>query len=386
MCARSAGQHTPAPPLDDPGKVVIKIGSSLLVDSSTGRLRVAWLEALAGDIVGLRARGAQVVVVSSGAVALGRRHLGDASSHLRLDEKQAAAALGQVDLANGYREVFARAQLPVAQVLLTFYDTENRRRYLNARRTIFSLLAAGAVPVVNENDTVATEELRYGDNDRLAARVAQMIDARLLILLSDVDGLYTANPATDPGAEHVAQVPVITDDIARMAGGAGTAVGTGGMQTKILAARIAVAAGCGVMVADGRVAAPISAVHDGARHTWFAPSGTPGSARKRWIAGSLEPRGTLNVDAGARDALLSGRSLLCVGVASVSGQFDRGDAVRVACGDETLGVGLSAYDHADAARLAGAPGADIEARLGYPARPEMIHRDDLVLHATEACA
>ncbi|MEO1576891.1 MAG: glutamate 5-kinase, partial [Pseudomonadota bacterium] len=319
-------------------------------------------------------------------VGLGRRHLAETSRRLRLDEKQAAAALGQVELANGYREVFARAQMPVAQVLLTFYDTENRRRYLNARRTIFSLLAAGAVPVVNENDTVATEELRYGDNDRLAARVAQMIDARLLVLLSDVDGLYTANPSQDPAAEHVADVPVITDDIARMAGGAGSSVGTGGMHTKILAARIAVGAGCGVVVADGRVNGPISAVRDGARHTWFAPSGTPGSARKRWIAGSLEPRGTLHVDAGARDALLGGRSLLCVGVQSVSGQFDRGDAVRVACGDDTLGVGLCAYDHADAARLAGASGGDVEARLGYPARPEMIHRDDLVLHATEACA
>lgn len=385
MCARSAGP-TPAPRLDDPGRVVVKIGSSLLVDSSTGRLRVAWLEALAGDIVALRERGADVVVVSSGAVALGRRHLTDSTRRLRLDESQAAAALGQVDLANGYRDVFARSDLPVAQILLTFYDTENRRRYLNARRTIFSLLAAGAVPVVNENDTVATEELRYGDNDRLAARVAQMIDARLLILLSDVDGLYTADPASDAAAAHVPEVRAITDDIARMAGGAGSQVGTGGMHTKILAARVAVAAGCGVIVADGRVASPIDAVRQGARHTWFAPSGTPGSARKRWIAGSLEPRGTLHVDAGARTALMGGRSLLCVGVQSVSGEFDRGDAVRVACDGQTLGVGLCAFDHADAARLAGAAGPDIEARLGYAARPEMVHRDDLVLQAAEACA
>lgn len=385
MCARSAGP-TPALRLDDPGKVVVKIGSSLLVDPATGRLRIAWLQALAGDIAALRARGADVVVVSSGAVALGRRHLDAGARPLRLEESQAAAALGQVVLANGFRDVFGQRDLAVAQVLLTFHDTEDRRRYLNARRTIFSLFTAGAVPVVNENDTVATEELRYGDNDRLAARVAQMIDARLLVLLSDVDGLYTANPATDASATHVPAVAAITDDIAAMAGGAGSAVGTGGMHTKILAARIAVAAGCGVVVADGRVMAPISAVRDGARHTWFAPSGTPASARKRWIAGSLEPRGTLSVDGGARDALASGRSLLCVGVRDVSGEFGRGDAVRVVCEGLPVGVGLCAFDHSDARRLAGASGDDIEARLGYPARPEMVHRDDLVLHETQACA
>ncbi len=385
MCARSAGP-TPALRIDHYQRVVIKIGSSLLVDSSTGQLRVAWLKALAGDIAALCQRNTDVVIVSSGAVALGRSALNAGNRKLRLDESQAAAALGQVVLANGYRNALAEHKLNVAQVLLTLGDTEHRRRYLNARRTFMSLLEARAVVVVNENDTVATEELRYGDNDRLAARVAQMIDAQLLILLSDVDGLYTANPTDNPGAEHVPEVARITADIARMAGGAGTQVGTGGMRTKIMAARIAVAAGCAVIVADGREPAPVTAIRNGARHTWFAPGGTPLAARKRWIGGSLEPRGTLHVDDGAAAALAAGRSLLCVGVRGVSGQFDRGDAVRVECDGHTVGVGLCAYDHDDAGRLAGASGDAIEQRLGYAARPEMIHRDDLVVGAAEACA
>lgn len=367
--------------LGEPGRVVIKIGSSLLVDAQSGRLRESWLAGLASDIAQLKQANVDVVVVSSGAVALGRRRCGLAGRSLGLDESQAAAALGQVALVESYQRVFAHHDLDVAQVLLTFYDTENRRRYLNARRTLSGLLTLGAIPVINENDTVATEELRYGDNDRLAARVAQMIDARLLVLLSDVDGLYDADPSRHADARLVPCVETITADVDAMAGGAGSDVGTGGMRTKLQAARIAVAAGCAVVITDGRAASPLNALKDGARHTWFAPSGTPGSARKRWIAGSLKPAGAVHVDDGAARALESGKSLLCVGVTGIEGDFERGDAVRVVNGLRTLAVGLSAYDCADARRLIGAAGDTIAQRLGYAGRPEMIHRDDLVLSA-----
>ena len=395
MCARSAGP-TPAHVLDGPGRVVVKVGSSLLIDPGSGALRADWLATLARDIAALHGTGTEVVVVSSGAVALGRtlfcvsREHDSSTSHaprrLRLDECQAAAALGQVALADGYRRVFAAHDVPVAQVLLTVDDTENRRRYMNARRTMQNLFAVGAVPVVNENDTVATEELRYGDNDRLAARVAQMVDARLLVLLSDVDGLYTSDPTRDKDAQHVPRVPTITEETAAMAGGAASSVGTGGMWTKVLAARIAVAAGCAVMIADGRRLAPLAALRDGARHTLFSPLGTPASARKRWIAGSLQPRGEVEVDSGAAAALRQGRSLLCVGVTGVQGSFGRGDAVRVQCGGKPVAVGLCNYDHAEARRLVGAAREGIAKRLGYRGRPEMIHRDDLVLLDALECA
>ena len=360
-------------------RVVVKIGSALLVDVATGELKSPWLESVVADVEALRADGKQVVLVSSGAIALGRGQLGLAPGSLRLDESQAAAATGQIRLAHAFESAFGRVGIRVAQILVTLGDTEERGRYLNARRTINTLLELDALPVVNENDTVATEEIRYGDNDRLAARVAQMIGADCLVLLSDVDGLYTADPVHNADARFVPVVPRITAEIEAMAGEAVSVVGSGGMKTKLIAARIAVHAGCHVALAGGFREHPLTAIREGGRHTYFAPEGTPRAARKQWIAGSLEPRGTVTIDAGAASALAADKSLLAAGVTAVEGEFGRGAAVRVVDPEgRVIAVGLCSYDSRDSARLCGCRSADIEAVLGYRGRAEIIHRDDLV--------
>lgn len=366
--------------LKEARRLVVKIGSALLVDQDNGTLRRAWLDALAADIARLKRAGQEVVIVSSGAIALGRRMIGLAHGPLKLEESQAAAAVGQVALAHAYAQVLADNGFVGAQVLLTLRDTEERRRYLNARNTLLALLRHGAVPVINENDTVATSEIRYGDNDRLAARVSSMIGADCLVLLSDVDGLYTAAPDADPDARLIPRVDAITSDIEAMAGQSGTNMGSGGMVTKIEAAKIAVGAGANMVIASGRIDHPLRAIEDGANCTWFTASASPIAARKKWIAGTLEPAGALVVDAGAARALGSGKSLLPAGITAVEGTFGRGDAVKVVDpqGIE-LGRGLCAYDCADAARIIGHKSREIERILGYRGRDEMIHRDDLVL-------
>jgi len=361
-------------------RVVVKVGSALLVEGSTGRVNRAWLESLADDIAALRGRGQEVVLVSSGAIALGRRELGLAPGRLKLEESQAAAAVGQIRLAHAWKEVLEQRGFTVAQVLLTFGDTEERRRYLNARNTLTTLLRLGAIPVINENDTVATAEIRYGDNDRLGARVAQMVSADCLVLLSDVDGLYTADPTRDPGARFIAEVTRITPQIEAMAGGSASEVGSGGMATKVMAAKIAVAAGCSLCIAAGRELSPLRRVEAGARCTWFLAEASPVTVRKQWIAGLLRPAGELVVDAGAASALQAGKSLLPAGVVQVKGRFDRGDAVLVRDpGGVEIARGLAAYSSADAERIRGRRSAELEALLGYRGRDEMIHRDDLVL-------
>jgi glutamate 5-kinase len=366
--------------LTDAKRVVVKVGSSLLVDSDKGRLNRAWLESLAADVAASRRRGQEVILVSSGAIALGRRHLGLGTGKLKLEESQAAAAVGQIRLAHAYKELLDLHEITVAQILLTLGDTEQRRRYLNARGTLNTLLSLGAVPVINENDTVATAEIRYGDNDRLAARVAQMVGADCLVLLSDVDGLYTANPHIDPDAQFIARVLEITPAIEAMAGGSGSDMGSGGMQTKIAAAKIAVAAGCHLCIALGSVEHPLQRIADGQRCTWFMPSSTPVATRKQWIAGTLRPAGAIAVDDGAVRALMSGKSLLPAGVTRAVGRFDRGDTVSIVGPDGTeIGRGICAYSDVDAARIIGRKSADIEKVLGFRGRDEIVHRDDLVL-------
>jgi glutamate 5-kinase len=361
-------------------RLIVKVGSALLVDEASGDIRRDWLAALVDDIARCRARGQDVVLVSSGAIAVGRRHLGLAGRTLRLEEKQAAAATGQIRLAHAYLESLARHAIGVAQILLTPDDTEQRGRHLNARATIEQLLALGAVPVINENDTVATAEIRFGDNDRLAARVAQMISADTLVLLSDVDGLYTADPRKDPGAQHLPEVRAITPEIEAMAGHAPRGYSSGGMVTKLAAARIAMAAGCRMVIAQGAGLHPLAAIEGGARVTWFIPDAEPSTARKRWIAGAVNVTGTLIVDAGAVTALARGTSLLPAGVTAVEGNFEQGDAVVVRSGDgRELARGLSAYSSADAQAIAGHRSSEIEAILGYRGPDEMIHRDDLVV-------
>lgn len=379
MPSRSASAPSSSP-LSRARRVVVKVGSALLVDGATGRLNRAWLETLVQDVVRLRRAGRQVVLVSSGAIALGRRHLGLPKGPLRLEESQAAAAVGQIRLAHAYKELLEDQDIAVAQVLLTLEDSEQRRRYLNARATLSELLARGAVPVINENDTVATAEIRYGDNDRLAARVAQMISADCLVLLSDIDGLYTADPNKDPSAEFIPVVREITPQIEGMAGGSASDVGRGGMATKVMAARIAVAAGCHMVIAAGAHRHPVRRIEQGARCTWFLPTETPVAARKQWIAGTLRPAGSLVVDDGARRALRQGKSLLPAGVTGLTGRFDRGDTVSVVTADgREIARGITAYSDQDAARIMGRRSADIEGVLGFRGRDEIIHRDDLVM-------
>jgi glutamate 5-kinase len=366
--------------LADAKRLVIKIGSALLVDEASGDIRRAWLEALADDVARCCRRGQEVLIVSSGAIAVGRRHLGLAGPVLKLEEKQAAAATGQIRLAHAYQEALARHRLTVAQILLTPEDTEERRRHLNARATLSQLLALGAVPVINENDTVATAEIRFGDNDRLAARVAQMVSADTLVLLSDIDGLYTADPRKDKAAEHIPEVTELTVAIEAMAEAAPLGYSSGGMVTKLAAARIAMAAGCRMAITKGDARHPLTALEAGARATWFVPSSEPLTARKRWIAGVLDPSGALVVDDGAAAALTRGTSLLPAGIVGVEGAFERGDTVIVRRRDgRVIGRGLSAYSSGDARAIAGHKSREIEAILGYRGRDEVIHRDDLVM-------
>jgi glutamate 5-kinase len=371
-----------APPgLGGAKRIVVTVGSALLVGAD-GADR-AWLAGFAADVARLRARGQQVLVVSSGAVALGRRRLALPKRALTLPEKQAAAAAGQSALMRAWEEALEPAGIGTAQILLTRDDTEVRRRWLNARATVETLLALGVVPVVNENDTVVTEEIRYGDNDRLAARVAQMIGADLLVLLSDVDGLYTADPRIDPSAEHLPRVERLTAKIEAMAGGAnvGAGMGTGGMATKLAAARIAAAAGCATVITLGARPSPLQAVEDGARATVIEPSTTPKAAYKAWIAGSLAPAGALVVDEGAAQAVRRGKSLLAAGVRRIEGRFDKGDAVvvRDEAGHE-IGRGLVRYEAEDAEKICGLKSEAIEAALGYTSGP-LVHADDLALAA-----
>ncbi len=369
-----------APSIARAQRIVIKIGSALVVDEKLAAPRMAWLGSVAADIRSLRERGTEVIVVSSGAIALARRTLGLTQKRLRLEEKQAAAAVGQIRLAQAWAQALSGHDMPAAQLLLTLGDTEDRRRYLNARETLNTLLSLRCVPVINENDTVATAEIRFGDNDRLAARVAEMVQADQLILLSDIDGLYTADPRRDPLAAHLPVVEAITPEIEAMGGKPPPGYSSGGMRTKLVAGRIATQAGCAMAIALGHVEHPLQSLERGGRCTWFLPVPEGRTARKRWIGGSLSALGVLTVDAGAAKALANGRSLLPAGVRAVGGTFERGDPVIIVGPDgSALGRGLSAYGSADAERIAGHRSDQIEAILGWRGRDEMIHRDDLVL-------
>ncbi|NRP69385.1 Glutamate 5-kinase [Ensifer psoraleae] len=366
-------------PLQKYRRVVIKIGSALLVDRKSG-LKKAWLDAMCADIAGLKAKGVEVLVVSSGAIALGRTVLDLPAGALKLEESQAAAAVGQIALARAWSESLSTDQIIAGQILLTLGDTEERRRYLNARATISQLLKLGAVPIINENDTVATTEIRYGDNDRLAARVATMVGADLLVLLSDINGLYTAPPHLDPNARFLDTIAEITPEIEAMAGGAASELSRGGMRTKIDAGKIATTAGCAMIIASGKPEHPLNAIESGARSSWFAPAGSPVTARKTWIAGQLLPAGSLAIDAGAETALRSGKSLLPAGVRQVTGSFSRGDTIAIlGMSGREIARGLAGYDADEARQIAGKKSAEIAAILGYAGRTAMVHRDDLVL-------
>ncbi len=370
------------PALASARRLVVKIGSALVVDEAQAAPRMAWLASVAADIAALRARGVDVIVVSSGAIALARRTLKLTRKRLRLEEKQAAAAVGQIRLAQAWTEVLQAEGLTAAQLLLTLEDTEDRRRYLNARATLTTLLDLSCVPVINENDSIATAEIRFGDNDRLAARVAEMVQADQLILLSDIDGLYTADPRRNPEATHIPVVPAISAEIEAMGGDPPPGYSSGGMRTKLVAARIATGGGCAMAIALGGVPNPLRALEQGGRCTWFLPHPEGHSARKRFILGSLDPHGSFTLDAGAARALAQGRSLLPAGVRATAGRFQRGDAVELLGPDGArLGRGLTAYASTDAARIIGHRSDEIEAILGWRGRDVLVHRDDLVLHS-----
>jgi glutamate 5-kinase len=361
-------------------RIVVKIGSALLADRATGTLKRDWLASLVADVADLVRQGKQVVLVSSGSIALGRHKLGLPKGPLELEQSQAAASVGQISLAHAYQELAATSGLTVAQILLTLGDTEQRQRYLNARHTIETLLELGAIPVVNENDTVATAEIKYGDNDRLSARVAGMVSADCLVLLSDIDGLYTAPPNDHPDATHIPLVTEITPEIEAMAGDAGTELSKGGMKTKVEAGRIALGAGTNLVITTGKVMHPLRAIGEGSRVTWFLAKQDPVTARKRWISGQLEPRGTLYVDAGAEAALAAGKSLLPAGVTRAEGTFERGDAVVIRGADgRELGRGLASYAQPDAVRILGRKSSEIADILGFEGGPELIHRNDMAL-------
>ncbi|WP_407703842.1 glutamate 5-kinase [Tabrizicola oligotrophica] len=367
-----------APDVAEAKRLVIKIGSALLVDRKTG-LKQGWLSALAMDVAEAKVRGADVVLVSSGSIALGRKVLGLGDGALTLEQSQAAAAVGQIRLARAYEEVLAPHGITTAQVLVTLEDTEDRRRYLNSRATMATLLGLGVVPIVNENDTVATDEIRFGDNDRLAAQIAVTVGADQLILLSDVDGFYSANPKEDPTAERFDIVTKITPEIEAMAGDPISGLSKGGMKTKLLAAKTAVAGGCAMAIMEGSVLRPLSALAKGANRTWFVAQGDPQVARKRWI-NAMKPRGELRLDAGAVTALKAGKSLLPAGVIEVTGSFGRGDPVAILSPEGVvLGKGLVGYAVAEARAIAGHRSGDIAAILGYPGRAALVHRDDMVI-------
>ena len=361
-------------------RLVLKIGSSLLVDNATGKLNRAWLESIADELARLQQRGQQVLVVSSGAIALGRPYLKLSRGNRRLEEAQAAAAAGQILLAHAYQDLLEARGIRIAQVLLTLEDTENRRRYLNARNTLETLLRLNVIPVINENDTVATQEIRYGDNDRLGARVAEMTSSDVLVLLSDVDGLYDADPRTKPDARLIPEVRELTPEIEALAGASATEFGSGGMITKLTAARICMNAGCATVIANGTRSYPLKAIEDGANCTWFLPGRTPRQARKQWIAGTLVPRGSVTIDAGAEQALRAGSSLLPVGIVEITGDFQAGDAVTIrGQAGRDLGRGLSAYSSEEARRIRGRRSDELPGLLGYSGRDELIHRDNLAL-------
>ena len=365
--------------LKDARRVVVKIGSALLVDRTTGALREDWLASLAQDVAALKGRGTDVILVSSGSIALGRGVLNLSAHDLALEQSQAAAAVGQIRLARAYEEALAPHGLLTAQVLVTLEDSRDRRRYLNSRATMETLLALGAIPIVNENDTVATDEIRYGDNDRLAAQVAVTVGADQLILLSDVDGFYSANPMVDATAQRFDVIDAITPEIEQMAGDAGSGLSKGGMKTKLMAAKTAVAAGCAMAITEGSRQNPLTALESGAPATWFTPQLDPQAARKRWIA-AMKPAGEIIVDAGAARALCSGKSLLPAGIRAVSGEFGRGDAVAILNPDNhKLGQGLTRYTSTEAEAIKGRQSAEIETILGYPGRAALIHRDDMAL-------
>jgi glutamate 5-kinase len=376
MSSKPAIEH-----LDAANRIVIKIGSSLLVDTNDKDLRRTWLAALASEIEALHQNGKQVVLVSSGAIALGLKSLGMTSRPSRLEDAQAAAAIGQIQLAQAYQSIFAENDRTIAQILITLSDLENRARYLNARSTVENLLEHDVLPVINENDTVATSEIRFGDNDRLAARVAQMIGADLLVLFSDIDGLYTADPNIDPSATLIKEVTSITPQIEAMAGPAGTTTaGSGGMTTKILAAKIALAGGCSMIIMNGTKPKPLTRMRDGEAATVFIASNDPLTLRKRWIQGMMAPKGFIHVDAGAITALKTGASLLPAGVTDVVGAFSRGDLVAcISPEGHTIAQGLISYASADASMIAGVKSKDLESVLGYAGRASLIHRDDLVV-------
>lgn len=368
--------------LDTTSRLVIKIGSAILINSETGRLREDWLESLSHDIAALKSDDKDIVIVSSGAIALGRARLGLLGRNLSLAEKQACAAAGQSLLTRAYERALDAHSIMTAQALLTLNDTEDRRRWLNARSTLETLLSLGAVPIINENDTVATDEIRYGDNDRLAARTAQMLGADTLILLSDIDGLYTADPRSDNTAKHLPMITTLTDDIMAMGGGvnAQAAVGSGGMATKLAAAKIATQAGCRMCIMDGRAESPLTRLKNGERCSWFAADSNPKKARSQWIGGTLKPRGKLVIDAGAAKALTQGKSLLAAGITKFTGNFSKGDAVSIYDDDGMeLARGLVSYDAQDAAQILGLKSGDIAARLGYDNGAALIHRDNLVM-------
>lgn len=367
----------------DAKRIVIKIGSSLLVDNKTGTIHREWLASLIQEIVELWKQQKQIIIVSSGAIPLGRRHLQFKHRILQLEEKQAAAAVGQIKLAHAYQEALEAHGITVAQVLLTLDDSENRRRYLNAKNTLETLLDIRAIPVINENDTVATAEIRFGDNDRLAARVAQMVSADTCVLLSDIDGLYTANPQIVPDAKLIPEVRALTPDILAMAGDSATEYGSGGMVTKLAAAKIALASGCRMAIAAGKHLNPLTRIDQVGENTWFIPETTPAKARKNWIAQHLKPRGSMTIDAGAVTALNQGKSLLSVGVIGIEGEFHKGDAICILnTNKHEVARGLSNYNASDAKKIMGRKSSEFENILGYCGCEEMIHRDDLVLYAS----
>lgn len=361
-------------------QIVIKIGSSLITDQAKGKVRAAWLRTLVKDVTGLIKQEKRVIIVSSGSVALGKHSIHHARTPLTLAEKQAAAACGQIELMRHYQKYFQAMNRSVAQVLLTVHDSDYRRHYLNAQNTLKTLLDNGVTPIINENDTVATEELRFGDNDRLAARVAQMIGADLLIILSDIDGLYTANPQLQADAKHIPIVPAITPDIQQMAGGAISSIGSGGMATKIEAARIATTNGCSVIISKGTITHPLRALTSGGKHTLFTATETPMSARKRWFYNNLNITGEVIVDEGAHRALINGKSLLPAGVTDVKGNFERGDAIIIRGHDQReLGRGLVAYSSNETKRIMGKKSKDIESIIGSVGCDELIHRDNMAI-------
>ncbi len=370
------------PRIEEARRLIIKIGSSLIVDPATAEVRTDWLSGFSRDVAGLKSRSIEVVVVSSGAISIGRRSLGLARSVLSLEQKQAAAAVGQIQLAHAWKQAFGDHDMTVAQILLTLDDTEQRRRHLNARATINTLLTLGVVPIINENDSVTTEEIRYGDNDRLAARVAQMISADILVLLSDVNGLYTADPRSDSGATLVPVVDQVTSEILDMAGKAPPGYSSGGMITKLEAARISLAGGCAMVIAYGDRPDALEQLESGTECTWFIPPSEPLAARKRWIAGLMTVPGSVTIDDGAVRALQRGKSLLPAGIVDISGMFARGDLVLVKDAHDTvIARGLSAYSADDARKIIGRKSRDIESILGYRGWDELIHRDDLVMES-----